>query len=231
MTSLIKLIISVIKTYIEEYIRTGYCKKFFNSILLEYKKIQYVYFDESRSVFINVREFIVYNVKKRYIRVKRILFRDQTTSLRFFFGWMCIGLATFFLFSTTLANNTSEYKIMIEKLPGWVWAIMYFIIGISLLYGVIEEKFNFFLLLTEGLLNVLTWWVSSYYILLAQGIPGAHFIGAVMATWLYVRYPTHKMKSDSYYRKRLGNLRTDVASSSVDVEIPGDDNDVSGGAG
>lgn len=205
MFTILKLTKTFILTFFEEYIRIGILNKCFKEFSFKIKRIKYIYFSNEHSLVANIVEFIWYNIRKRYIRLKVILFRDQTTSVRFFFGLMCIGLSSFFLFGTTLSlqQESSEYRLMLGILPKWIWAISYFIIGVSLIYGVIEEKFNFFLLITEGLLNVITWGVSTYYIYQAQGVLGAHFIGFIMATWLYIRYPTHKMKSDSYYRRRI----------------------------
>ena len=129
-----------------------------------------------------------------YIHV--ILFTHQTTNTRFFFGLTSIFFGIFMTFSPTVHNNLSEYVMMRQIAPHEIWGIGFIISGSAMLYGLLFNTCSKLLLLLEGTLSVAVWVGSAYAVVVTQKTLGAQCIGALIALWIYVRYPTHWERVD-----------------------------------
>lgn len=120
------------------------------------------------------------------------LFRySQTSAVRFFFGLASIGMASFMGFSTTVHNPDNEYVVMLGLMRDDVWALIFFLNGAALVYGVISRHYNLLLLWFEGILGMAAWIAAAFCMTIAQGTPGAAVCGALIASWICYRYPTH----------------------------------------
>lgn len=125
-------------------------------------------------------------------RLEQILLYDQTSNTRLWFGITSLFFGLFMYYSKTAHNSVSEYALMLKFAPDWAWAICFVVNGLSLVYGAITEKFNTVLLVLEGALGAVVWVASAYCVVVTQGGIGAQFAGAVIASWIYFRYPTHR---------------------------------------
>lgn len=80
---------------------------------------------------------------------------------------------------------------MLKLAPNWVWGLGFLIHGGSVIYGVATHSFNRLLVVLEGLLGTIVWTTSAVVVVVTQHTVGAHVVGALVAFWLLVRYPTH----------------------------------------
>lgn len=124
-------------------------------------------------------------------RLERILFKDQSTTTRFWFGIVTVFFGFFISMSHTVDNPHSEYTLMLKLAPPWLWAMAYFLNGAAYIYGAYTNRYSKVQLMLEGTLGVVVWVGSAYAVSITQGVIGAHAGGALIAFWLYVRYPTH----------------------------------------
>ena len=124
-------------------------------------------------------------------RMDELLFKEQSTTTRLWFGIVTIFFGVFAWFSPTITSPHSEYELMMELAPYWLWALAYWVNGAAYLYGAYTNKYSKIQLMLEGTLGVTAWVGSAYAVSVAQGVIGAHAGGALLAFWLYVRYPTH----------------------------------------
>jgi hypothetical protein len=134
-----------------------------------------------------------------WTRVVWLFVYSQTAAVRFWFGAASIGFGSFVTFSLsdpTFAAN-SEYKNMESIAPWWIWSTGFFVHGLSLWYGVFTRTYNRLLVILEGLLGQVVWTASAIVIVLAQHTIGAQTVGACIAFWLLVRYPTHEEYRDA----------------------------------
>jgi hypothetical protein len=126
-----------------------------------------------------------------FSRINQILFVDQSTTTRLWFGFVTFMFGWFFVASETVHNNLSEYKMMLRLAPDWLWAIAFWVNGAALMHGAYTNRYNKLKLFLEGVLGVVVWVGSAYAVTVTQGVLGAHAGGAIIAFWIYVRYPTH----------------------------------------
>lgn len=124
-------------------------------------------------------------------RLDNILFVEQSTTTRLWFGLTTFMFGWFFVGAETVHNGLSEYALMLKLAPDWVWAVGFWINGASLIYGSFTSRWGKFQLFLEGVLGVVVWVGSAYAVTVTQGVLGAHSVGAAIAFWIYVRYPTH----------------------------------------
>lgn len=124
-------------------------------------------------------------------RMDYILFKDQSTTTRLWFGLSSFLFGWFFFLSETVHSGLSEYALMLQLAPDWVWALGFWIHGSALMYGAYTNVYSKTQLMLEGTLGVVVWVGSAYAVTVTQGALGAHFAGALIAFWIYVRYPTH----------------------------------------
>lgn len=100
------------------------------------------------------------------------------------------------IFSPTVHNDLSEYKMMHAIAPPWIWGMGFIISGGAMLYGLLTSTYSKLLLLLEGTLGVAVWVGSAYAVVVTQHSPGAQVIGGFIALWIYARYPTHWERND-----------------------------------
>lgn len=124
-------------------------------------------------------------------RMNFILFIERSTNSRMLFGAVTWMFGWFFAFSHTVHSDLSEYVLMMKLAPDWLWAIGYWLNGSAVMYGAYTNKYSKLQLMLEGTLGVVVWVGSAYAVSVTQGVIGAHAGGALIAFWLYVRYPTH----------------------------------------
>ncbi len=115
----------------------------------------------------------------------------ETTASRFWFGLLSLGYASFMSFSEYASHPGSSYVLMFNIAPDWVWSLAFVIHGFALLYGAFTRKYSTFLLLLEGVLGVAVWSAAAAATTLEQGAPGGTTVGALIALWVLIRYPTH----------------------------------------
>lgn len=127
-----------------------------------------------------------------WARFVEIVFHEQSTTTRFFFGWTTLGFASFFWFSPTVHADLSEYKLMLVYAPDWVWATGFLLNGAALVQGSWTNKYSKVQLFLEGALGVIVWIGSAYCVTKTQGAVGAHAMGGLIAFWVYIRHPEHK---------------------------------------
>lgn len=124
-------------------------------------------------------------------RVDFIVFFDQSTTTRLFFGFTTFMLGLFFIMSNTVHNELSEYQLMMKLAPDWVWALCFCVNGAALMYGAYTNKYSKLQLFLEGVLGITVWVGSAYAVTITQHSVGAHLAGAIISFWVYIRYPTH----------------------------------------
>lgn len=124
-------------------------------------------------------------------RINFILFVDQSTTTRLWFGLTGFMFGWFFFLAETVHSELSEYKLMLMLAPDWLWAIGFWVNGMALMYGAYTNRYSKLQLFLEGVLGVVVWCGSAYAVVATQGSLGAHAVGATIAFWVYVRYPTH----------------------------------------
>jgi ABC-type transport system involved in multi-copper enzyme maturation permease subunit len=130
-------------------------------------------------------------MKRLLARARWLALSSQTVACRFWFGFTSLGFGSFLIFSGAVHNPNSEYRYMIQLASDEVWAAGFVVYGIALLYGVFTRSFSKIQLYLEGVLGVAVWAGGGIAVSLAQGTPGAMSVGALLAFWLLVRYPTH----------------------------------------
>lgn len=124
-------------------------------------------------------------------RLHWLYYQSETAPVRFWFGAASLGFGSFMMFSHNVVNKDSEYYFMIQLASPSAWAAMFFIHAISLWYGVITEKYNKFLLMSEGVLGTAVWFAAAASVAMYTGVLGGTFAGALIALWILIRYPTH----------------------------------------
>lgn len=122
-------------------------------------------------------------------RFDEIVFCEQSTTTRLFFGLTTLGFGSFFWFSPTVHHPLSEYQLMLIYAPDWVWAFAFTTNGVALIYGAWTNTFSKPIFFLEGVLGVIVWISSAYCVVKTQGAAGAHLMGAVIAFWVYIRHP------------------------------------------
>jgi hypothetical protein len=125
------------------------------------------------------------------IRVNRLLYmlaKEDTTLLRLFFGLASI------LFGCRLMFDDSWHVFHESSLriaPQWVLMEMFFAHGAAVVYGSITSRNNLPLLWLEGILGVFIWMAVAWTDLIDIGTASPSLVGAALAFFLLVRYPTH----------------------------------------
>lgn len=125
-------------------------------------------------------------------RWKELIFAEQSGTTRFFFGGATFGFGLFFAFSPTARSGLNEYALMNVFAPSWVWAIAFLINGVALIRGAWTNAVTFQAYWLEGVLGVITWMSSAYFISIEQGMIGAHAFAGAVAFWVYIRHPYAK---------------------------------------
>ena len=130
-------------------------------------------------------------------RISWLVKRSQTSATRGLFGLASFLFGVFMFFSTSVHSVGSEYRIMLHLTQGSsdIWGFMFVTHGTALIYGVITQEYNDFMLWIEGILGAGIWIVAAGAMTMAQGAPGAAIAGAVIALWICYRYPTHSERA------------------------------------
>ena len=124
-------------------------------------------------------------------RLRWLIRYSQTSAVRFWFSFASLGMASFLLCSPLVALPGNEYYIMLSLVKQEVWALIFALNGLALLYGVVSRQYNIVLLWLEGVLGMAAWTAAAACMTIAQGAPGASICGAAIAAWICYRYPTH----------------------------------------
>lgn len=126
-------------------------------------------------------------------RLRYVLLESETVAVRWWFGLVSVGYAMFL----PLVDTHFEYSVSVAVMPAWIWSILFFIIGFSLLYGVIFRIYNKVGWFLEGVLCTATWVALGITTSISQGMPGATMAASLIAVWILVRYPTWTDHSDT----------------------------------
>lgn len=126
-----------------------------------------------------------------WMRLVWVMLFSQTASTRFWFGLVGIGFSSYMISSSTIHSPISEYQLLLQIAPDWVWAIGFLTHGCALIYGVLTHTYNKLLMVLEGILGTVVWTTSAVVIVITQNTIGAQAAAALIAVWLLVRYPTH----------------------------------------
>lgn len=122
-------------------------------------------------------------------RWNELMFAEQSSTTRFFFGWVTLGFGTFFAFSPLARSGTNEYALMMAYAPAWLWGATFLLNGAALIRGAWTNSVTAAMFWLEGVLGVVIWISSAYFISLEQQMVGAHFFGGGVAFWVYFRHP------------------------------------------
>lgn len=125
------------------------------------------------------------------IKVSRFIYmlaKEDTTMLRFFFGLasVCMSLRLF-LDQDWIYFHESTLRIANQFVLGELFLAH----GLAVIYGSITSRFNLLLLWLEGVLGVFIWTSVAWADLVDIGSPSPSLMGAAVAFFLLVRYPTH----------------------------------------
>lgn len=116
-----------------------------------------------------------------------ILFKSETSAIRFWFGLATIFFGIFLLLHP---ESQWEYVITYIILPHWVWGIGFLMTGSAMFYGSMASKISSTSMFFEGILGTILWAGMAVSTMMSQGSPGAVTIAALMSVWLAIRYPT-----------------------------------------
>lgn len=116
-----------------------------------------------------------------------MFFKENTIVARF---WLSV-LGFFFAMDMLADVGEPADLIMLLMAPSWCWATLFLVNSTALLYGVITKRYDTILLVLEGVLGTTLWFTAAIAHWYSQGAPDAVTAGALMATWLLIRYPTH----------------------------------------
>lgn len=124
-------------------------------------------------------------------RMHFIIFEEQSTTTRMFFGLATFLFGVFFLNASSTYWSHGEYAFMMKLAPYWLWGTGFLINGAAVMIGAYTNKYSKPQLMLEGVLGVVVWIGSAYAVVVSQNTIGAHVAAGLIAFWIYVRYPTH----------------------------------------
>lgn len=125
-----------------------------------------------------------------------VLLCKDTSLLRLAFALCSLGWAVWIPIDPTFASQ----HFVADKLMETVWglwlglnglAVLFAVNAVALMYGVLTERYNWLLCVAEGALGTYVWTmmgVTDWYQLHA---PGPTIVGAGIALFILLRYPTH----------------------------------------
>lgn len=116
-----------------------------------------------------------------------LMLYGETRLLRFFFG---ISTLLFSLFMIAGAPSQWEYSLTIRLLDPNVWACMFFISGLALIYGAVTCRYSKVSLLIESILSTASWTAVGITSMISQGTVGAIAAPILISLFLLIRYPT-----------------------------------------
>jgi hypothetical protein len=127
-----------------------------------------------------------------YVKLKRILLIDDTLSVRFFFAMCSFGYGVDIWYDHA---KDQSYHLLYSLAPHWTtpesfWGTLFVFYSIMLLKG-ITGQYGYWHLIFEAILGWSIWTVMAIVNVTITGYPEASIGGAIVATWLLVRYPTH----------------------------------------
>lgn len=141
--------------------------------------------------FSKLKEFICSAFNHFKNRMHFIIFEEQSTTTRLFFGFVTFLFGIFFFNVSPTYWATGEYAYMMKLAPWWLWGTGFLVNGIAVMIGAYTNKYSKPQLLLEGVLGVVVWIGSAYAVVVSQNTIGAHVAAGLIAFWIYVRYPTH----------------------------------------
>lgn len=121
-------------------------------------------------------------------RLRVILLEQPTGALRFFFGFGSIGYAI----AMPSFGGYPMYSVALSMFPVWVWALLFAVNGVALVWGAIYGQPSRLMHFLEAVVGVTVWLGMGITTSLAQGVPGPTFFASLISVWLYVRYPAWK---------------------------------------
>lgn len=119
--------------------------------------------------------------------MRHLLLKADTAPTRF---WVALASAGFSAEQVVDVTGISA-RLMQMFAPSWVWSALFAIHACALAYGIVTARFSKPLLFSEGILGAALWWGAALCHAVAYSSPDASIAGALIATWLLVRYPTH----------------------------------------
>jgi hypothetical protein len=129
-------------------------------------------------------------------RLMNVLLCGETVLLRFFFSLAGFGWVSWVLVDVSFAEF-HEHAMKLAT-PNQ-FAMIFFIHSCALLYGVVTQKYNRWLLMLEGALGVFAWSAMAWAETMDQTGIGPSAVGALVAFFLLVRYPTHYTPKDEIH--------------------------------
>src|SRR5574343_49586 len=105
-----------VKTVCREYRKNNWVSNYLIDNSKYLAVLSYVFFENEKPTWRNFCDMICYAFKVRYYRIKRILFKHQTTNVRFFYRLFCLGMMLFYGVSDLPLNPNSEYELLTSKI-------------------------------------------------------------------------------------------------------------------
>lgn len=130
---------------------------------------------------------------KVYKTVKSALLFNSTVATRFIFFLLNIGLLLELLGSPM--ETRTEYNLLYVLTPPLItpnlfWGSLVAIYAYNLLRG-LSGQIGIVSWWLEGVLGMALWLLIATAAILAEGFPGLVSFQALIAVWLFIRYPTH----------------------------------------
>ena len=127
-----------------------------------------------------------------YSKLKQVLLIDDTLSVRLFFALCSLGYGIDIWFDH---SQSQPYKLLYSLSPHWAkpeafWGVLFIFYALMLLKG-LTGQYGFWHLIFEAILGWSIWTVTAFVNVAVTGYPEASIGGAMIATWLLIRYPTH----------------------------------------
>lgn len=124
--------------------------------------------------------------------LKLLLLIESTLSVRFFFALASLG------YGIDIWNDKTgdqAYHLLYNLAPYWTtaetfWGGLFVFYAFMLLKG-LTGQYGFWHLILEAILGWSIWTATAIVNITVTGYPEATVGGAIIATWLLVRYPTH----------------------------------------
>ena len=123
--------------------------------------------------------------------IVRMLLKDDTRLLRFFFSFASFSYGLWALFDPLYTEqHTTSLKLFNGSTH--MMAVLFIIHSFATLYGVLTKRFSVSLLFIEGLLGSALWGGIGFAEAIQQGVPGPMLVaGGSISLFLLARYPTH----------------------------------------
>lgn len=125
-------------------------------------------------------------------RILDLLLMGSTLEVRFFLCLFSLGMAVDLAFDLHPCHETI---VLFQLTPSWAqpnffWGFPFFLYAMMLFKG-LGGRYGIIPLLLEGILGWAIWTLVAVTYFVVESHPGPEVAGALAATWLLVRYPTH----------------------------------------